>query len=48
VTRRTLDPAGTIHDAVPSKRRDGSEDFGGAAGIPLAGLRERIRGGTAR
>ena len=48
MTRRTLDPARTVCDAVPFKRHDDSEGFMGAPGISLAGLRERIVGRSAR
>ena len=48
MTRRTLDPARTVSDAVPFKRHDDSEGFMGAPGVSLAGLRERIVGRSAR
>jgi hypothetical protein len=48
MTRRTLDPARTICDAVPSRRHDDSEAFMGAPAISLAGQRERIVGRSAR
>jgi hypothetical protein len=48
VTRRTLDPARTICDAVPLKRHDDGEGFTGGPGISLAGQRKRIVGRSAR